>query len=247
MKNRTVIGVICIILAVAITFGISPLVNKMTEGKTQVVVFSQDIAKGAKITDGDLILTELSKNGIPEKAIKDKKEIVGKYANSDLYKGDIATSVKFLDNANSSENILSALGGDKVAMSITISSFAGGLSGKLQNGDIVSIYVTEKNKNTTVPPELKYVKVITTTTSGGVDENEVQPNEDGTFDLPATVTVLVSVKQAVELANYEKNASIHIALVYRGDEKTANKYIVAQDKYLKEHQNDKQQEEKKDA
>ena len=43
MKNRTVIGVVCIILAVAITFGISPLVNKMTEGKTQVVVFSKDM------------------------------------------------------------------------------------------------------------------------------------------------------------------------------------------------------------
>lgn len=233
MKNRTAIGIVCIILAVAITFGVSPLVNKMTEGKTQVVVFSKDIAKGAKITDGDLTLTELSKNGIPEKAIKDKKEIVGKYANSDLYKGDIATSVKFSDNANSSDNVLSSLGKDKVAMSITVASFAGGLSGKLQNGDIVSIYVTEKDKNTTVPPELKYVKVITTTTSGGVDENEVQPNEDGTFDLPATVTVLVSVKQAAKLASYEKNASMHIALVYRGDEKTANKYIVAQDKYLK--------------
>lgn len=233
MKNRTVIGIVCIILAVAITFGISPLVNKMTEGKTQVVVFSKDIAKGAKITDGDLTLIELSKNGIPEKAIKDKKEIVGKYANSDLYKGDVATAAKLADNANSSDNVLSSLGKDKVAMSITVTSFAGGLSGKLQNGDIVSIYVTDKDKKTEVPPSLKYVKVITTTTSGGVDENEVKPNEDGTFDLPATVTVLVSVKQAVELASYEKNASMHIALVYRGDEKTANKYIAAQDKYLK--------------
>lgn len=233
MKNRTAIGIVCIILAVAITFGISPLVNKMTEGKTQVVVFSKDITKGAKITDGDLTLTELSKNGIPEEAIKDKKEIVGKYANSDLYKGDVATAAKLADNAISSDNVLASLGKDKVAMSVTVTSFAGGLSGKLQNGDIVSIYVTEKGKDTTVPAELKYVKVITTTTSGGVDENEVQPNEDGTFDLPATVTVLVSVKQAVELASYEKNASMHIALVYRGDEKTANKYIAAQDKYLK--------------
>ena len=27
----------------------------------------------------------------------------------------------------------------------------------------------------------------TTTTAGGVDENEVEPNEDGTFDLPTTI------------------------------------------------------------
>lgn len=234
MKNRTAIGIVCIILAVAVTFGISPLVNKMTEGKTKVVVFSQNIAKGAKITEDNLSVIEISRSGVPEKVFKDKKEVIGKYANSDLYKGDIATASKFSDDANSSDDVLSVLRGNKVAMSITIKSFAVGLSGKLQNGDIVSIYVTDKDKKTKVPPTLKYVKVITTTTSGGVDENEVQPNEDGTFDLPATVTVLVSVKQAAELASYEKDASIHIALVYRGNEKTANKYIAAQDKYLKD-------------
>lgn len=234
MKNRTAIGIVCIILAVAVTFGISPLVNKMTEGKTKVVVFSQNIVKGAKITEDNLSVVEISRSGVPEKVFKDKKEVIGKYANSDLYKGDIATAAKFSDDANSSDDVLSALRGNKVAMSITIKSFAVGLSGKLQNGDIVSIYVTDKDKKTKVPPTLKYVKVITTTTSGGVDENEVQPNEDGTFDLPATVTVLVSVKQAAELASYEKDASIHIALVYRGNEKTANKYIAAQDKYLKD-------------
>lgn len=234
MKNRTAIGIVCIILAVAVTFGIFPLVNKMTEGKTKVVVFSQNIAKGAKITEDNLSVVEISRSGVPEKVFKDKKEVIGKYANSDLYKGDIATAAKFSDDANSSDDVLSALRGNKVAMSITIKSFTVGLSGKLQNGDIVSIYVTDKDKKTKVPPTLKYVKVITTTTSGGVDENEVQPNEDGTFDLPATVTVLVSVKQAAELASYEKDASIHIALVYRGNEKTANKYIAAQDKYLKD-------------
>lgn len=235
MKNRTAIGIVCIILAVVITFGVSPMINKMTEGKTQVVVLSKDIAKGARIADGDLTTVELSQNGIPDKAVKDKKDIVGKYANSELYKGDIATAVKFSDNANSSDNILSSLGKDKVAMSITISSFAGGLSGKLQNGDIVSICVTDKENKTVVPPSLKYVKVITTTTSGGVDENEVEPNEDGSFDLPTTITILVSVEQATELAGYEKNASMHVALVYRGDEKAANKYISVQDKYLKDN------------
>ncbi len=247
MKNRTVIGIICIILAVAITFGISPMVNKMTEGKSEVITFSKNLSKGAKITEEDITVTSLLKSGLPEGAIKDKSAVIGKYTNSDVYKGDIATAAKLTDDANSSENILSALNGDKVAMSITISSFAGGLSGKLQNGDIVSIYVTEKNEDTTVPPELKYVKVITTTTSGGVDENEVVPNEDGSFTLPTTITVLVTVQQAELLADYEKNATMHVALVYRGNDDTAEKFIKTQDKYLKEQQNNKKQEEKKDA
>ena len=41
------------------------------------------------------------------------------------------------------------------------------------------------------------------------------------------------MKQATILANYEKNATMHVALVYRGDDKTAEKYIASQDKYLK--------------
>ncbi len=246
MRNRTVIGIICIILAVAITFGISPMVNKMTEGKSEVITFSKNLSKGAKITEDDITVTSLLRSGLPEGAIKDKSAVIGKFVNSDVYKGDVATTAKLTDEANSSENILSALSGDKVAMSITISSFAGGLSGKLQNGDIVSIYVTEKDKDTVVPPELKYVKVITTTTSGGVDENEVVPNEDGSFTLPTTITVLVTVQQAGLLADYEKNATMHVALVYRGNDDTAEKFIKTQDKYLKE-QEKKAQEEKKDA
>lgn len=233
MKNRTFIGVICIVLAVLTTFVVSPMVNKMSEGKAAVVRFTKDIAQGAQITEDDIEVVNLTKSSLPENFIPDKTSVIGMFANADLYKGDIATDAKLTADANASINILGALTGDKVAMSVTIASFARGLSAKLQNGDIVSFYVTDKEGNTTIPASLKYVRVITTTTAGGVDENEVEPNEDGTFDLPTTITVLVSVSQAQELANYEENAKMHVALVYRGDEETAKKFLDKQDQYLK--------------
>ena len=233
MKNRTFIGVICIVLAVLTTFVVSPMVNKMSEGKAAVVRFTKDIAQGAQITEDDIEVVNLAKSSLPENFIPDKTSVIGMFANAELYKGDIATDAKLTADANASINILGALTGDKVAMSVTIASFARGLSAKLQNGDIVSFYVTDKEGNTTIPASLKYVRVITTTTAGGVDENEVEPNEDGTFDLPTTITVLVSVSQAQELANYEENAKMHVALVYRGDEETAKKFLDKQDQYLK--------------
>ena len=235
MKNRTFIGVICIVLAVLTTFVVSPMVNKMSEGKAAVVRFTKDILQGAQITEDDIEVVNLVKSSLPENFLSDKAAVIGMFANADLYKGDIATDAKLTADANASINILGALTGDKVAMSVTIASFARGLSAKLQNGDIVSIYVTDKEGNTTIPASLKYVRVITTTTAGGVDENEVEPNEDGTFDLPTTITVLVSVAQAQELANYEENAKMHVALVYRGDEETAQQFLDKQDKYLKEN------------
>ena len=232
MKNRTVIGIVCIILAVAVTFVVSPLVNKISDQKTEVVRFTADVGHGVKITDEHIELVEISNSALPDKTIKSKDAVVGKYATADLFKGDIATESKVTDNANTANDIMASLKGDKIAMSITINSFAGGLSGKLENGDIVSIYVTNKDEVTEVPASLKYVKVITTTTSGGIDENDVIQNEDGSFELPTTITVLVTVEQAKILANYEENAVMHVALVYRGDDATSEKFLKVQDEYL---------------
>ena len=232
MKNRTLIGIVCIVLAVAVTFLVSPLVNRISEQKTDVIRFTKDISHGSKIAETDIEIVKLSKNSVPEKALKTKDAVVGKYAKADLFKGDLATEIKITDDENSVANVFSSLNGDKVAMSVTINTLAGGLSGKLENGDIVSIYVTDKEGKTTVPSELKYVKVITTTTSGGVDETEVVENEDGSFELPTTITVLVSVEQAKILANYEESAVMHVALVYRGDDATADKFLKAQDDYF---------------
>ena len=232
MKNRTAIGIVCIILAVAVTFVVSPLVNNISDKKTEVVRFTADVSHGTEIKDTDIELVEISNSALPEKVIKDKNAVVGKYATTDIFKGDFATESKITDNANTASDIMASLNGDKVAMSITINSFAGGLSGKLENGDIVSIYVTNKDDETENPASLKYVRVITTTTSGGIDENDVVENEDGSFELPTTITVLVSVEQAKILANYEESATMHVALVYRGDDATANKFLKAQDDYF---------------
>ena len=232
MKNRTAIGIVCIILAVAVTFVVSPLVNNISDKKTEVVRFVADVSHGTEIKDTDVEIVKISNSALPEKIIKDKKSVVGKFATADIFKGDFATENKVTDNANTANDVMASLKGDKVAMSITINSFAGGLSGKLENGDIVSIYVTDKDNHTEVPASLKYVKVITTTTSGGIDENDVVENEDGSFELPSTITLLVSSKQATVLANYEENASMHVALVFRGDTEKAQKFLDKQDKFL---------------
>lgn len=120
MKNRTFIGVICIVLAVLTTFVVSPMVNKMSEGKAAVVRFTKDIAQGTQITEDDIEVVNLVKSSLPENFIPDKTAVIGMFANADLYKGDIATDAKLTADANASINILGTLTGDKVAMSVTI-------------------------------------------------------------------------------------------------------------------------------
>ena len=50
MKNRTIIGIVCMILAVAMTFAVAPLVNRLTSDTTMVVRLKQEVGRGAKIT-----------------------------------------------------------------------------------------------------------------------------------------------------------------------------------------------------
>lgn len=234
MKNRTVIGILCIILAVTVTFGIAPIVNRLTSDTTSVIRLSADVKQGSQIADDEIETVEVKTDTLPAGVITQKSEVVGKYAASNLYAGDYFTASKLTDEANTAEDMFASLNGSKVAVSITIDTFAAGLSGKLQNGDVISIIVTDKDTGkTTIPAELKYVKVITTTTAGGIDKDSVVKNDDGSYELPSTITVLANTDQVKLLAGYEENSTIQAALVYRGDSATAQKFLDTQDEYLK--------------
>ena len=37
MKNRTIIGIICIVLALVVTFAVAPLVNKIADYRADIV------------------------------------------------------------------------------------------------------------------------------------------------------------------------------------------------------------------
>ena len=49
-KNRTVIGVICIIVALVICFGVTPLFNQVISQKTNIVRVAKEIKVGEEIT-----------------------------------------------------------------------------------------------------------------------------------------------------------------------------------------------------
>ena len=233
MKNRTIIGVICMIAAIAVTFIVSPIVSKLTTDSMDVPRLNTDVSRGTQITEDMLETVSVKKDSLADGTITDSAEIVGKYATSNLYNGDYLTKEKLAGEANSAEDVFATLDGNKVAVSFTIDSFAAGLSGKLQNGDIISLIVMDNDTGkTTIPGAFTYVKVITATTAGGVDQDNIVKNDDGTYEIPSTVTVLVNTTQAKLLTKYEDGYTVQTALVYRGNAETANKFLAAQDEYF---------------
>ena len=133
--NRTIIGIVCIIAAFAVCFGVVPLVNQVADEQVEIVRMRNTLLKGSCIGEND-------------------------------------------------------------------------------------IEVVMKEKTTFTPPDLSYLRVITSTTSGGIDKADITDSSQ-----PVTVTLLVNQKQAELLAQYEKTASMHFTLEYRGDTAIAQQYL----------------------
>lgn len=233
-RNRTVIGVLCILLALIICFGVTPLFSRSASEKTEIVRVTKDIKEGDEITAEMVQTVEVGAYNLPQNLMTDKKEVVGKYATADLAAGDYILSSK-LSAVPAAENAyLYNLDGTKQAISVTIKSFAVGLSGKLESGDIVTIIVADYQGKgeTAIPPELQYVEVISVTASSGYDANTGEVVDEK--ELPSTVTLLVTTEQAKVLAELEQDSELHLALVYRGTSENAAKFIAAQDALIEE-------------
>lgn len=233
-RNRTVVGVLCILLALIICFGVTPLFSRSASEKTEIVRVTKAIKEGDEITAEMVQTVEVGAYNLPQNLMTDKKEVVGKYATADLVAGDYILSSK-LSAVPAAENAyLYNLDGTKQAISVTIKSFAVGLSGKLESGDIVTVIVADYQGKgeTAIPPELQYVEVISVTASSGYDANTGEVVDEK--ELPSTVTLLVTTEQAKVLAELEQDSELHLALVYRGTPENAAKFIAAQDALIEE-------------
>ena len=246
LKNRTVLGVICIALALIICFAITPLFNASKSSTMRIVRVKNDLKIGQEITAKDIEIVEVGAYNLPSEVVKKSEAVVGKYAAAEMFKGEYVLAAKISDTPASENAYLYGLTGEKRAISITIPSFAGGLSGKLISGDIVSVIAVDYRETgeTIVPDELQYVEVIAVTDKKGNDEETttIKPDGEEETSLPETVTLLVTPEQANILAELEAQGEIHVALVYRGTAENAQKFVDAQEKFLEELKAEKDDE-----
>ena len=230
LKNRTVIGVICIVLSLIICFAVTPLFNKGISQKTEIVRVTKDIKIGDEITKDMVQIVEVGSYNLPEDVVKNTETVLGKFASADMVPGDYIISSKIAAEPAAENAYLYNLTGEKQAMSVSVKSFATGLSGKLVSGDIVSIIAPDYKKQgtTVIPPELQYVEVIAVTAGSGYDANTGEQEDSEEKELPSTVTLLVTPEQSKILAMLEADGNLHISLVYRGSKENAAKFIKAQ-------------------
>ena len=234
-KNRTVLGIFCIAVSLIICFAIIPLVNAGLSKKVTIVRFKQQVNEGEEITKSMVEEVEVGNYNLPENVVRNIADVEGKYLTATVYAGDYILTDKIADEPAAENKYLYNLNGEKQAMSITINTFAEGLSGKLKSGDIVSVIAPDYlgSGETIIPVELKYVEVIAVTAKSGYDANTGEETEEEK-ELPSTVTILVRPEQSRLLARLEAEGEIHLSLVFRGEAEKASEFIKAQDQVLDE-------------
>ena len=236
LKNRTVLGVICMALSLVICFVVTPLFNQSISEKAEIVRVVRPVKAGEEITADKVKTVEVGGYNLPDDVVKNLDTAIGRFASADLAPGDYIIASKIADEPAAENAYLYNLNGEKQAISVSVKAFANGLSGKLQSGDIVSVIAPDYKKQgvTVIPAELQYVEVIAVTANSGYDANTGEQDVDSEKELPGTVTLLVTQEQSKVLAELEAEGKLHISLVYRGDTVNGVKFIEAQEAVLTE-------------
>lgn len=232
-RNRTFLGIGSIVLAVLICLVIAPALSTSNSKQVNVVRVTKKIPESALITKDMVQTVKVGGYNLPDNTVTDPEKVIGKYATATLQPGDNILDTKIAAQAPSA--YLSQLDGKQVAVSVSIKNFAAGLSGKLESGDIISLDVANYGdlKQTLAPEELRYVKLLAATNDNGADNAADQNTKDTKQeDMPSTLTVLVTPAQMQKLVDYENNGVLHAALVYRGTQENAQKFLDIQAQHL---------------
>lgn len=108
MKNRTVVGILCIALSLLICFGITPLFNQSISLKTEIVRVAKEIKTGDEITKDMVQTVEVGAYNLPENILKTKETVIGTFATADFAVGDYILNTK-VSQTPAYENAISTI------------------------------------------------------------------------------------------------------------------------------------------
>ena len=120
MKNRTIIGIVCIVLALVVTFAVAPLVNKLSDSRTDIVRLKSDIVQGHMIQESDIEVVTVGSTGLPSNIITKKAAVVGKFAACDLKANTDLLQSMISDKSDSADDVFHTLDGKKQAMAVAL-------------------------------------------------------------------------------------------------------------------------------
>ena len=204
------------IIAVVVGFYIVPKDNKQTRETTMLVQLKNDLGKNQMVRDTDLEVIEKGSYGLSKDTIFSKKEIVGKYAKTDLPRGIVAEK-SFFQNEKEPVNAFlydnPEFDGISFATDLTRS-----VAGLAEKGDLVRaiIFVKAEDRGTEsrvlMPDELSNLEIISISNNRGKNLSETDDKTSNDNAIPAVVTVKANKNQQALLVKYMNDGVIHLSL-----------------------------------
>lgn len=246
LKNRFVIGCICIIVAFAIGFVGIPLLTNSANQKITVVIARDYISKGSEITPAMLSEHNISRGDIPyssgtfytkinqsgnsaDMAIFTQSS--GKmYASCDIYANDMITTQKISSQYPYTDMTIRTLDNNHYAVAVGVPSLSAGVAGKVREGDVLTLLIYSNKDDVFIDSYLNYMKVISVSNSEATDITDNA--ESNKSKIPSVITFEATLEQSMLLAKYNSNYGIHYALAARADTDKANLLLNEQNKAL---------------
>jgi len=238
---KVVLSIILIAIAAYLSFVALPNMYESQRTTVDVVQLQGTVVAGTRITENMLTMKSVGAFGVDGSVVKDKKDIVGKYAAYPIRKETLLYTDQFVEeysDADGAAEMLLKDGDQLMTVSIAAASSVGGI---IKTGSIVDIYTQAIETEPTVDefgyvvdddmvkmeltPILKDVRVykvlnanlgdVTALTREWTALKEAgdSASEDfGSSLIPAYVTLIVNADQAQKLAMQEYNGVIHLVL-----------------------------------
>jgi len=236
LKNRIFIGVLCIAIALLLSFVAVPAMQKESKSTyVSAVRMTTAVQEGTQLSE-EMVETVKVPEGLVQESIRDTSSVLGRYANSDLYTGDYLTADKLSDALEETDKLAVGTAKEKMVVSVTLPSLASGVSGRLLPGDVVTVMAlpentvnqtlglepelvdTDDDSDAMIYPELQYLEVCSVTAANGSDAHvSAQLSDEEENALPVTVSFFADETQALLLAELEQQGTIYLAFVARGE------------------------------
>lgn len=213
-QNRIFLGSMCILLAAVVAFFVIPGINKSKNNTEKIIKFSSDVYAGTQIKEDMVTETEVGSFGLPKSVIKNKDDIVGKYAICDIKADDLILSDKISDYA-ANERLDRIYENGQKLITVSIESIAAGVGNHIKAGDIVSV-IYYKDNNAIRKPELNNIEVYSVRNSEAVDIDDSGIDNEAKDKIASTITLIVNNTQAEALVVAEYSGKLHLVFEKRG-------------------------------
>lgn len=228
LKNRIFLSVLCLVLAASVSFLLLPGFYESKSGTVIVLRAAEDIPAGTKIENTHLADVEVGSYGLPAGVFNDKALIVGKVAQTDIFKGDYLFPKKLGDYL-ADEKLDSIAANHQHLVTVSVPSVAAGLSSHLQSGDMVTVAVfmdkasngQDSSPQVILYPELKGLEVYSVENARTQNTAQVREQQSGSQSptgdpIPKAVTLVVTEEQTEKLIQAEYTGKLHLIFEKRG-------------------------------